>query len=671
MTDNGAVPACQENRIVIRRIAASLVVVALAVVAAPAPEREPALAHTGETGVHFALDCDIYTPGVQSSCDFPIGTRGVDVGITVAKENAGDETLGAFNFAVQSEQTKFNPTDPDTYFAGNHDLNGNPDFSNDGWTPTLAGTWDCDPPGTEHDTDPSATVANSTIACDNSHATAPALAGDGTHVTVAVVHYDVAMPLYGSGSFTFGGYVENIGGSELGSCNQPGTVVVNCYGATISIVEPQLGAGFNLAIDCDVITPGWQNVCSYPLGTTTIDVAYVVMTFFYPGQLASFGSEIRTDQTMLTASSGIDNNLNGNPDFNNALNGVMTDPWYNGWSCMPPGAYPDADPSPQVTWSYLYCFQPYGVGPPLRANTVPMVLATTRYGVVAASPGSAALEIGGDLYDVGFEDSQTCYSGPPFGARPLPEPPPTPPGAGCFSAMIVIGGSLFDTDGDTRNDVVDNCVAMANTSQLNDDANFIDMSPPKMYDDVTRANSDKYGDACDHDDDNDGILDQFETTIPCTWASTTTDPLSEDTDGDYVLDGAECLLASDPASAASLPPPSLDSDNDLLSNNAEFVLGTDAGDVDSDDDLIIDGIEVLRLNTNPLAANTDGDACSDAKEIASINGDQTVSSLDLSQVAQSFSNSTAPPYLLNMDVNKDQKVNSTDLQRVAIAFGAC
>ena len=86
---------------------------------------------------------------------------------------------------------------------------------------------------------------------------------------------------------------------------------------------------------------------------------------------------------------------------------------------------------------------------------------------------------------------------------------------------------------------------------------------------------------------------------------------------------------------------------------------------------MLDFVEVCHYNTDLANVNTDGDLCSDGKEIASINGDTVVNSIDLQQVALSFGPLPGPPYLLDMDVNKDGTVNSLDLSFVAQRFGPC
>jgi hypothetical protein len=227
-----------------------------------------------------------------------------------------------------------------------------------------------------------------------------------------------------------------------------------------------------------------------------------------------------------------------------------------------------------------------------------------------------------------------------------------------------------DTDGDGILDGVDNCPAVPNNAQANNDRNLIDM-PSKPYDDITLAASDEMGDACDADDDNDGIPDALEGTLGphCPSASAPTNPLLQDTDGDRVIDGVECLLGSDPASAASTPAAVVapDADGDGVPDWADQVASSN----DSDGDGVLDGREFRNYGTLVSSPNSDGDNCGDAREVASINADLTVNVLDLSQLAQSFGLSTAPQYIANFDVTKDGSINVIDLQFVATHIGPC
>ena len=79
-----------------------------------------------------------------------------------------------------------------------------------------------------------------------------------------------------------------------------------------------------------------------------------------------------------------------------------------------------------------------------------------------------------------------------------------------------------DTDSDGVLDDIDNCVSVVNPSQLDTDG-------------------DGAGDACDTDDDNDHVLDVYETDTGTyvSPASTGSDPLDSDSDDDGFDDGFE------------------------------------------------------------------------------------------------------------------------------------
>ncbi len=105
------------------------------------------------------------------------------------------------------------------------------------------------------------------------------------------------------------------------------------------------------------------------------------------------------------------------------------------------------------------------------------------------------------------------------------------------------------------------------------------------------------------------------------------------TDGDTVLDGAECLLGTDPNNPASKPSgiPAGDSDRDGLPAALDVVFcdvdydgDTLVGDADQDcdNDGLSDGLEVRGWDTLPGRLDRDGDDCDDDKEVADINGDR-------------------------------------------------
>jgi hypothetical protein len=219
----------------------------------------------------------------------------------------------------------------------------------------------------------------------------------------------------------------------------------------------------------------------------------------------------------------------------------------------------------------------------------------------------------------------------------------------------------------------DNCPNAFNPTQLNTDFASI-VSPGISPVDITVAMSDPLGDACDPDDDNDGLLDGVETdpanpsppgTPPCASASGTTSSVIADTDGDRAIDGAECALGSDPALFASKPVVGgTDSDADSLSDTFEASIGSNPNAPDTDGDGLPDGVEFKGYGTSPLLVNSDGDDCDDAREVRSVNLDTAVNSIDLGIIASSFALATRP----NMDINKNGAINSTDLQLVATGF---
>jgi hypothetical protein len=242
------------------------------------------------------------------------------------------------------------------------------------------------------------------------------------------------------------------------------------------------------------------------------------------------------------------------------------------------------------------------------------------------------------------------------------------PASYAWEFKAVTGGTFTDTgsascvegtpddDGDGVLGVLDNCPDDANPSQVNSDRDFIDLPPSKPFDDITRAHSDTAGDACDDDDDNDGIDDTDEgaAMTACPSATSNTSPSLSDTDGDRALDGAECTLGTDPASASSAP------------------TFTDCGGAGDDDgDGVTDSREICYYNTSTSSSNTDGDGCGDAREIASINADLTVTVIDLQQIASAFGPPGSPQYLVAFDVTKDGTINVLDLAFTAGHAGAC
>ena len=99
-----------------------------------------------------------------------------------------------------------------------------------------------------------------------------------------------------------------------------------------------------------------------------------------------------------------------------------------------------------------------------------------------------------------------------------------------------------DLDADGVLDTSDNCLNIANTSQVNTDGDLFGdicddfpLDPAEWLD----TDHDGIGNNTDLDDDNDGLVDNQELTLG-------TDPLVADTDGDGVNDGDEVAAGTDP-----------------------------------------------------------------------------------------------------------------------------
>ncbi len=213
-----------------------------------------------------------------------------------------------------------------------------------------------------------------------------------------------------------------------------------------------------------------------------------------------------------------------------------------------------------------------------------------------------------------------------------------------------------DPDADGVVNASDNCQLTPNPDQTNSDRNFIDQTPPSTQDDRSWPNSDAAGDACDPDDDNDGIPDADEAA-GCNGSG----PLlstNRDTDGDRNLDGAECTLGTNPASAGSKP----------TAASCAAYLGV-AQTADSDADRIRDYVEFCNYNTDPNDNDTDNDQdgfpstglTKDGCEAASLNNDRVVNSGDQALLAIEIAREGSQVLrLVSMDVNKDGGVNAGD-----------
>jgi hypothetical protein len=258
-------------------------------------------------------------------------------------------------------------------------------------------------------------------------------------------------------------------------------------------------------------------------------------------------------------------------------------------------------------------------------------------------------------------------------------------------------GAQLDPDDDGLLDADDNCPSAWNPGQENADANFVSHAPVYGTNDLTWINSDNIGDACDDDDDNDGLIDPQEvggapcpsptatftpsptntstitptptwtstptdtptanpcTNAPCASATGPTDPLLRDTDGDLYLDGPECARGTNPNSAASRPSP-----------------GACGGlTADTDGDRVKNHLENCAYGSSPALVDSDGDAtttgASDGCEVASLNADRVVNAGDQLLLAQELVRIPPPAKLSNIDLNKDGTISSGD-QLIMVLF---
>jgi len=206
----------------------------------------------------------------------------------------------------------------------------------------------------------------------------------------------------------------------------------------------------------------------------------------------------------------------------------------------------------------------------------------------------------------------------------------------------------LDSDGDGVLDSVDNCPTVYNPDQANYDGRRRWNGSQIPGDWASNPTLDKMGNACDSDDDNDGLNDSSEYDASCPYR------LVGDSDGDRSLDGYEVAKGKNPCSASSNP--------------------TCSSSPDSDGDRLLDCYERTGYNTCTVAGDTvpgwstcanpkdsDGDGCSDMLEALDLNGDRFVDSGDQGlmskRVAGKIPPSDSDPIF---DVNKDRFIDSGD-----------
>jgi hypothetical protein len=223
-----------------------------------------------------------------------------------------------------------------------------------------------------------------------------------------------------------------------------------------------------------------------------------------------------------------------------------------------------------------------------------------------------------------------------------------------FSDFAIFGNmpAAIDADGDAVSNAADNCVNTPNQDQLNADGAWLSNGPLVPGDDITWPMSDAAGNACDSDDDNDGLADAVELVHPVTGCSSATaslNPLDMDTDGDHLTDGWECANGSDPTNPASksLGPPSSDNDGDHIP----------------------DPWETRGYGASAASTDSDGDGCADLVEVASIDGNKAVGDPDRLAVARRALNIWPPQPNQDhvLDISKNGTIGDEDRLFVARA----
>ena len=161
-----------------------------------------------------------------------------------------------------------------------------------------------------------------------------------------------------------------------------------------------------------------------------------------------------------------------------------------------------------------------------------------------------------------------------------------------------------DTDGDGLSDELEAKLG-TNPKNSDSDGDGIEDNEEIGADNSKPLDTDENGviNALDTDDDGDGLLTQFESTIG-------TNPLSKDSDDDSIEDAKEVgddhVNIIDTDGDGIINPLDADDDNDSLQTRLELTLKTDPLKADTDADGINDAQEIGSDYKNPIDSDSDG-----------------------------------------------------------------
>lgn len=608
------------------RFAAAAVALALLILVSLAGTPPPA--HSGD-GATLALDADISDGACVDIDSFGAASNGPGGGsvfVAVCLENPGTVPVAAFEYRVIYDDTVVVAPEVADQPPGNDD---NPDanvgsttYASATFPNHLGGGWQCDGGVGAHPKGDS----NQAIGPENGEAYSGGCisqAGPNTLLEgpLGVIEFQFVGSGDGTGTATLALRAVSVTDdalNEIGSCAPTVDVAMACLGATIAS-----GAGLSLDLDA---SDGFCNDAN-PNATRTVDAgtSFDVGVCFrhepYPNEgILGMSFRVTYDDTIIRAPevAGAGAGVEDNPDAAPGLPAT--------WECDNPYPVGDFD---GVPWNGTgearsSCFYENHPNPPSGA------LFNGLFSVIhfeAGAPGTTSL-----AFSHGFAVQWTSGTGggTTFGC---------PNGnMYCFGGTITVLCVQPDAECDGANDGIDNCLGLYNPDQFNTDSDPRDNGPLAPSDDATSMTTDASGNACDSDDDGDGIADADEAVHPVTGCPSSTAALNAiaiDSDGDHHHDGWECTNGVDPANAAS-----------------NFG-GTSTADADAD--RVQDRWELRGYNGSGGTTDSDGDGCHDLVEVASIDGNKVIAPADYLAVARRALNiwgpNAAQDYVLDVDKN--------------------